>query len=297
MAGWGYVAAKQRVFAQQSGKTAASVWDDEPSRALYTLAEWRWVTGASFRSPVRIQLRGGVYGLEGELFRWHGRSRRRSSICAPYGRSPANITGRMRRPSMPPAGRWVCSATKIATGLRLLPGPRDRQELIAVMDGVPWINDSKATNADAAAKALACYGSILWIAGGQPKEGGIASLEPYFPRIRHVFLIGEASRLRGNLVRKGAHNAFRRSRYGSYSSAGPGARAIGIRGWSCCRRRPAPLSINSRISSTAASGFGSSSKLLLKARGIMPIRPRGGWRRDRLLAHGYQPARAVVVDG
>jgi UDP-N-acetylmuramoylalanine--D-glutamate ligase len=67
-----------------------------------------------------------------------------------------------------------------------------RQELIAVIDGVPWINDSKATNADAAAKALACYGSILWIAGGQPKEGGIASLEPYFPRIRHAFLIGEA---------------------------------------------------------------------------------------------------------
>ena len=41
-----------------------------------------------------------------------------------------------------------------------------------------FVNDSKATNADAAAKALACYDPIYWIAGGQPKEGGLAGLEP-----------------------------------------------------------------------------------------------------------------------
>jgi UDP-N-acetylmuramoylalanine--D-glutamate ligase len=58
---------------------------------------------------------------------------------------------------------------------------------------VPYINDSKATNADAAAKALVCYDRILWIAGGRAKEGGLEGLEPYFDHIAHAFLIGEAA--------------------------------------------------------------------------------------------------------
>ena len=53
---------------------------------------------------------------------------------------------------------------------------------------------SKATNADAAARALACYSDIYWIAGGRAKEGGIASLRTFFPRIRRAYLIGEAAR-------------------------------------------------------------------------------------------------------
>jgi UDP-N-acetylmuramoylalanine--D-glutamate ligase len=65
--------------------------------------------------------------------------------------------------------------------------------LIAVIDGVAFVNDSKATNADAAAKALACYDAIYWIAGGRPKEGGLEGVEAYLPRIRHAFLIGEAA--------------------------------------------------------------------------------------------------------
>ncbi|MEP2282100.1 MAG: hypothetical protein ABJI28_02765 [Nitratireductor sp.] len=55
------------------------------------------------------------------------------------------------------------------------------------------MNDSKATNADATERALGCYAPIYWVAGGLAKEGGIAPLKPYFPRIRHAFLIGEAA--------------------------------------------------------------------------------------------------------
>ena len=55
------------------------------------------------------------------------------------------------------------------------------------------VNDSKATNVDAATRALSCYDNILWIAGGRAKEGDLESLQPYFPRIRHAFLIGEAA--------------------------------------------------------------------------------------------------------
>jgi UDP-N-acetylmuramoylalanine--D-glutamate ligase len=57
---------------------------------------------------------------------------------------------------------------------------------------VTYINDSKATNADATARALACYNDIYWIVGGRPKEGGLDGLDSYMSRIRHAFVIGEA---------------------------------------------------------------------------------------------------------
>jgi UDP-N-acetylmuramoylalanine--D-glutamate ligase len=58
---------------------------------------------------------------------------------------------------------------------------------------VIFINDSKATNADSTEKALAAFDrDIFWIAGGKPKEGGIAALATYFPRVTKAYLIGEA---------------------------------------------------------------------------------------------------------
>jgi UDP-N-acetylmuramoylalanine--D-glutamate ligase len=58
---------------------------------------------------------------------------------------------------------------------------------------VLFVNDSKATNADSAAQALACFHDIFWIAGGRPKTGGIESLRAFFPRISKAYLIGEAA--------------------------------------------------------------------------------------------------------
>jgi len=56
-----------------------------------------------------------------------------------------------------------------------------------------YVNDSKATNADSAAKALGSFHDIYWIAGGKPKTGGIESLTEFFSRIRKAYLIGEAA--------------------------------------------------------------------------------------------------------
>ena len=58
---------------------------------------------------------------------------------------------------------------------------------------VLFVNDSKATNADAAEKALLSFDDIFWIAGGKAKEGGIEPLRPLFPRIRKAYLIGAAA--------------------------------------------------------------------------------------------------------
>ena len=62
-----------------------------------------------------------------------------------------------------------------------------------MVEGVRFINDSKATNANAAAQALAVYPRVYWIAGGVAKEGGIDELETFFPRIAKAYLIGQSA--------------------------------------------------------------------------------------------------------
>ena len=73
------------------------------------------------------------------------------------------------------------------------PGLAHRMEQVGRKGRVLFVNDSKATNADSAAQALACFSDIFWIAGGKPKTGGITSLAGFFPRIRKAYLIGEAA--------------------------------------------------------------------------------------------------------
>lgn len=81
---------------------------------------------------------------------------------------------------------------KIISGIKSFPGLIHRQQLVATLNNVAFINDSKATNADAAAKALASYQDIYWIIGGKPKDGGLTGLERFIPVIRHAFIIGAA---------------------------------------------------------------------------------------------------------
>jgi UDP-N-acetylmuramoylalanine--D-glutamate ligase len=84
-------------------------------------------------------------------------------------------------------------AAAIAQGLASFGGLAHRMEQVGRRGAVLFVNDSKATNADAAAKALASFDRIYWIAGGRAKAGGLAGLEPYFPRITRAYLIGEAA--------------------------------------------------------------------------------------------------------
>jgi UDP-N-acetylmuramoylalanine--D-glutamate ligase len=65
---------------------------------------------------------------------------------------------------------------------------------VAERDGVRFVNDSKATNADSAAKALQAFPKIRWIAGGLGKEGGIAALEPHLGSVVKAYLIGHSAR-------------------------------------------------------------------------------------------------------
>ena len=84
--------------------------------------------------------------------------------------------------------------TTIQAGLRSFPGLAHRMEQVGRLGKVLLVNDSKATNVDSAAQALACFSDIFWIAGGKPKTGGIESLRNFFPRIRKAYLVGEAAK-------------------------------------------------------------------------------------------------------
>jgi UDP-N-acetylmuramoylalanine--D-glutamate ligase len=85
------------------------------------------------------------------------------------------------------------SPEAIQQGLVSFPGLAHRMEQVGRLGRVLFVNDSKATNSDSTAQALACFSDMFWIAGGKPKTGGIGALAGFFPRIRKAYLIGEAA--------------------------------------------------------------------------------------------------------
>lgn len=191
----GYVQAKTRVFDNpHRTQTVVIGIDDAESRAV-----WQEVraSGRHRVIPVSVvsEAKAGItVRADGTL------------VDASEGR-PRIIGSLAGLPTLPGVHNWQNAACAygaarargvkpetIMAALKTFPGLPHRQQRVAVIEDVAFINDSKATNADATARALACYDNILWIAGGVPKEGGIAPLAPYFPRIRHAFLIGQAAK-------------------------------------------------------------------------------------------------------
>ncbi len=189
----GYVTAKARIFEGQSvGQTAIVGVDDDHSRLIYDPLRARRVGGVV---PIAVgrPVPGGVYVLDGEL------------IDDVTGGSAGGLDLR-DLPRLPGSHNWqnaaaayaACRAVGIAPGIiaaaiATFPGLPHRMERVAEIDGIVFINDSKATNADAAEKALLCHDDIYWIAGGRAKAGGIAALAAHFDRIAHAYLIGEAA--------------------------------------------------------------------------------------------------------
>ncbi|MGI9480032.1 MAG: UDP-N-acetylmuramoyl-L-alanine--D-glutamate ligase [Hyphomicrobiaceae bacterium] len=84
-------------------------------------------------------------------------------------------------------------ASELGNGLGSFPGLAHRLEEIGRRRGIVFVNDSKATNAESAAVALASFkADIFWICGGRAKQGGVSGLVDYFPRIARAYLIGES---------------------------------------------------------------------------------------------------------
>ena len=184
----GYVAAKRGLFAHIAPGGTAVIGVDDPysaaiaddlettgQRVMRISAQRRLTRGISAPDGVLLENGEPVLDLH-QALRLPGRHNWQNAAAA---------FALARADGIPSAAA--------AAALLTYPGLAHRQELVATLDGVAFINDSKATNADAVATALVCYEDIYWILGGQAKEGGIASLTSFFPRIKHAYLIGEAA--------------------------------------------------------------------------------------------------------
>jgi UDP-N-acetylmuramoylalanine--D-glutamate ligase len=188
-----YVAVKTRLLKQtlKSGLNVVGV-DDAHGAAIFTKLT---PNGGPPCVPVSVGkvLGRGVFVLDGVLY--DAQSER-----------AAKIMDLRTAEHLPGAHNWqnaalayvatkpyVNDARMIASSIADFPGLAHRIEEVGRIGKVRFVNDSKATNADAAERALVCFEDIFWIAGGRPKEGGIAALAPHFSRIRKAYLIGEAA--------------------------------------------------------------------------------------------------------
>jgi UDP-N-acetylmuramoylalanine--D-glutamate ligase len=189
----GYIAAKKRVFLNQGkGDTAVIGADDAWCQRLLT--ELLAANGRTIRPISSGRSMGrGVYALQGILYDATGE---RAVEIADLTRARA-LPGRHNWQNAAAAYAAVLalglSPAEAAEGLMTFPGLAHRMEDVGRIGRVRFVNDSKATNADAARQAMAAIPKFYWIAGGVPKAGGIEPLRDLFPRIEKAYLIGEAA--------------------------------------------------------------------------------------------------------
>jgi UDP-N-acetylmuramoylalanine--D-glutamate ligase len=189
----GYVAAKRRIFHRQTKpRTAVIGVDDDYCRAIHADLVAK---GDQVVIPISSgrAVEGGVYVIDGILYDAIDGKAKRVADLRPVPTLPGAHNWQNAAAAYAVARAAAVAPDVIAAALATYPGLAHRQELIATVNGVSFINDSKGTNADATAKALVCYDNIYWIAGGKAKEGGISELAPFFARIRRAYLIGEAA--------------------------------------------------------------------------------------------------------
>ena len=186
-----YARIKAAIFAKlPAGATAVIGIDDEPSRAIADALRGPF---AVKRIAVGRPVETGVWVKQGVLHETEGGKELARVDLAGIGSLRGAHNWQNAAVAYALARSQGLSAPTIAQGLKSFAGLSHRMEQVAKRDKVLFVNDSKATNADAAGKALASFSDIYWIVGGRPKEGGLAGLEPFFPRIARAYLIGEAA--------------------------------------------------------------------------------------------------------
>jgi UDP-N-acetylmuramoylalanine--D-glutamate ligase len=186
----GYIAAKMRIF-NGAGEAVIGV-DDAPSLKMLENVETAQTRRVHPVSSGKV-LTHGVYVHHNVLFdAMHGAAVEIGNVHA-----LKTLNGTHNQQNIAAAyavARLMGLAPQvILKSLETYPGLPHRMFNVRHINGVGYIDDSKATNADAAGKALACHKNIYWIVGGRAKEGGLEGLEPLMDRIAHAFVIGEAA--------------------------------------------------------------------------------------------------------
>lgn len=184
-----YAAVKERLVA--SSGTAVIGVDDNWCRTAADRIEQ--AGGNVVRVSVRQPLANGIYVERDQIVRASGGARGEIARIGGIGSLRGQHNAQNAACAAATALALGVKEDVIQKGLRSFPGLAHRMEQVGRRGSVLFVNDSKGTNADAAARALSSFGDIFWIAGGKPKTGGITSLTEFFPRIRKAYLIGEAA--------------------------------------------------------------------------------------------------------
>jgi UDP-N-acetylmuramoylalanine--D-glutamate ligase len=186
-----YARIKSMVFANLDAQGTAVVGiDDAPSRAIADSLKGPF---ALKRIAVGRPVATGIYAEGGVLHEMEDGTEHARIDLAGVGSLRGAHNWQNAAFAYALARSQGLTASSIAQGLQSFAGLAHRMEQVARRGKVLFVNDSKATNADAAGKALASFSDIYWIIGGRPKEGGLAGLEPFFGRIARAYLIGEAA--------------------------------------------------------------------------------------------------------
>lgn len=189
-----YTAVKARLLEQTpaDGYIVVGV-DDSRSAAIYS----RLAAGRGQHAvPVSVGkvLGRGVFALDGSLYDAWGPRASKVMELSDASRLPGAHNWQNAAVAYAAVRPFVKDSRAIVSAITNFPGLAHRIEDVGRVGKVRFINDSKATNADAAARALVCFPDTYWIAGGRAKAGGIDSLLPLAHHIRKAFLIGESAR-------------------------------------------------------------------------------------------------------
>ncbi len=191
-----YAAIKERLVAG-SGTAVVGV-DDRLSAAIADRLE------LTEKEVVRIagerELPDGVYANHGRLVEAHDGAQSVAASLGGIDSLRGDHNGQNAAAAFAALRVLDVPAEKIADAFKSFPGLHHRMEIVARSGRILFVNDSKATNADATARALSSFDRIYWIAGGRAKSGGIAPLDEFFPRIAKAYLIGEAAEDFGNTL-------------------------------------------------------------------------------------------------
>ncbi len=189
----GYVDAKRKIFRNQGHGDVAIVSVDDPYCAEICTDISR--NGIERVIPISVgkALSKGVYVVDGILF--DGFESPCTEVLDLH--ECQNLKGEHNWQNAAAGfavGRALgISTDMIARALRSFPGLPHRLELVGELDGVRFVNDSKATNVDAACRALSSFENVYWIAGGRSKSKALEPLHEFRDRIKKAFLIGEAA--------------------------------------------------------------------------------------------------------
>ncbi len=189
----GYFAAKRRLFAEGGPDRAVIGVDEDEGRFLAGQLSEGPTDDRVIRISVAQKLTGPgwqVFARKGYLSEYR-KGRQVASIDLREIAGLPGVHNHQNACCAYAAARAVGIAPKmIDTAFRSFGGLPHRSQLIAEAGGIRFVNDSKATNVDSAAKALAAFDNILWICGGLQKEGGLDALNAASGAVKKAYVIG-----------------------------------------------------------------------------------------------------------